>query len=122
MLCFDSTVFPGVAATMRASIVLFLAFCLSACNLPTNVALKRLDGLRAEQEACLSGNVVQFEDAALEPSKVGHFVALSCTYQTDKLTQYAVPYPDARERAAFRQDAELRATGHVMRGRGQIAQ
>lgn len=93
------------------------ALCLGACTLPTNVRLKRIDELRAAQTACLINNVPQFEDNASEPSKIGRFVAMSCTVETDKLVYYAVPHPTEQERQAFQNDAAQRAAGYVMRSR-----
>lgn len=91
----------------------------AACQLPTNVALQKIDQLRMQQNACLNENVSQFEDGTSEAGKVGYYVAMSCTVQTDKLVQYAVPYATPAERQAFQRDAALRATGNVLRARAQ---
>jgi hypothetical protein len=91
---------------------------LGACTLPTNVKIKKIDELRAAQTACLMNNVAQFEDSSSEASKIGRFVAMSCTVETEKLVYYAVPSPSAAERQAFFHDAEMRATGFVIRARG----
>jgi hypothetical protein len=90
---------------------------LGACTLPTNVKIKKIDELRAAQTACLHNNVAQFEDAASEASKIGRFVAMSCTVETEKLVFYAVPSPSAAERQAFTDDAVMRATGYVIKAR-----
>jgi hypothetical protein len=90
-----------------------------ACTSMTSVQLQKIDSLRAEQNACLSGNVPQFEDGTSEPARIGHFVAMSCTVETDKLLQYAVPYASSAERTAFQRDAAFRATGFVLRARAQ---
>jgi len=90
---------------------------LGACTLPTNVKIKKIDELRAAQTACLHNNVAQFEDNSSEPSKIGRFVAMSCTVETEKLVYYAVPSPTAAERQAFTDDAVMRATGFVIRAR-----
>lgn len=98
-------------ATAAASLML------GACTLPTNVKIKKIDELRAAQTACLINNVHQFEDSTSEPSKIGRFVAMSCSVETEKLVYYAVPSPTAEERQAFLHDAEMRATGFVIRAR-----
>lgn len=100
------------------SLLLLAPLCLGACQLPTNVATKRVDSLRAEQEACLKDNVAQFEDRAADAKRIGHFIAMSCTTQTDKLVQYAVPYATRREYQAFQDDAAARAAGYVRYARG----
>jgi hypothetical protein len=94
-----------------------VAPCLGACQLPTNVAIKRVDSLRAEQDACLKGNVAQFEDRASDAKQVGRYVAMSCSVQTEKLVQYAVPYATRREYEGFQADAVVRATGFVVTAR-----
>ncbi len=91
-----------------------VAPCLGACQLPTNVAIKRMDSLRGEQEACLKGNVAQFEDHASDAKQVGRYVAMSCSVQTEKLVQYAVPYATRQEYEAFQVDAVTRATSFVV--------
>ncbi len=92
--------------------------CLGACQLPTNVAIKHIDSLRAEQDACLKGNIPQFEDRASDANQVGRYVAMSCSTQTDKLVQYAVPYATRQEYEAFQRDAVHRAAGYVLTSRG----
>jgi hypothetical protein len=102
---------------MRVFVVVLGVLALGACSLPTNVALQKIDGLRATQNACLSGNVPRLDDGG-EPTTVGHNIAMACTAETDQLVQYAVPYATTGERAAFQRDAALRATGFVLRARG----
>jgi hypothetical protein len=91
-----------------------VAPCLGACQLPTNVAIKHVDSLRAEQDACLKGNVAQFDDRNSDVKQVGRYVAMSCSVQTDKLVQYAVPYASRQEYEAFQVDAAARAANFVV--------
>jgi hypothetical protein len=91
---------------------------LGACQLPTNVAIKRIDSLRAEQDACLKNNIAQFEDRGSDARRIGQYVAMSCSVQTEKLTQYAVPYATRQEYEAFQRDAYERATNYVTVSRG----
>jgi len=95
-----------------------IALCLGACTLPTNVMISKSDKLLAEQEACLTGNLAQFEDGTTPPEAVGRYVAMSCTHQTDKLIQHIIPNANTREIEALRSDAERRATLYVLRARG----
>ncbi len=99
------------------SVIALVAPCLGACQLPTNVALKRIDGLRLEQDNCLKGNVSQFDDQTSDSRQVGRYVAMSCSMQTEKLVQYAVPYATRQEYSAFQNDAVVRATGYVLNSR-----
>ena len=98
-------------------VLAFLAPCLGACQLPTNVATKRVDSLRSAQDTCLRENIVQFDDHTSDAHQVGRFVAMSCSIQTEKLVQYAVPYATRQEYAAFQNDAAVRATGYVVSSR-----
>jgi hypothetical protein len=91
---------------------------LGACQLPTNVAIKRVDALRAEQDACLKANVAQFDDPASDATQVGHYVAMSCSMQTEKLVQYAVPFATRKEYDSFQVDAAVRASSYVRAARG----
>lgn len=100
-------------------VLALVAPCVAACSLPTNVAIKRVDSLRAEQDACLKNNLSQFDDHGADAKKIGRFVAMSCTTQTDKLVQYAVPNASRREYQAFQDDAAARATGYVRSSRGE---
>jgi hypothetical protein len=94
---------------------------LGACQLPTNVAIKRVDSLWAVQDACLKANIAQFDDRASDAAQVGRYVAMSCSVQTEKLAQYAVPYVNRREYEAFQLDAERRAETYVRAARGTPA-
>jgi hypothetical protein len=94
---------------------------LGACQLPTNVAIKRVDSLRAEQDACLKGNIGQFDDHGADATQVGRYVAMSCSVQTEKLVQYAVPYATRQEYDAFQVDAARRAAAYVLSSRNTPA-
>ena len=100
------------------AVLTLAAPCLGACQLPTNVAIKRVDSLRSAQDACLKENIAQFDDHTSDARQVGRFVAMSCTVQTEKLVQYAVPYATRQEYAAFQNDAAARASGYVLSARG----
>ena len=71
-----------------------------------------------QQDNCLKGNVAQFDDQATDARQIGRYVAMSCSVQTEKLVQYAVPYATRQEYAAFQNDAVVRATGYVLSSRG----
>ena len=99
------------------AVLALVAPCLGACQLPTNVATKHVDSLRSAQDTCLRENIAQFDDRAADARQVGRYVAMSCSVQTEKLVQYAVPYATREEYAAFQNDAAVRATGYVLSSR-----
>ena len=100
------------------AVLALVAPCLGACQLPTNVATKRVDSLRQAQDSCLKENIAQFDDRTSDARQVGRFVAMSCSVQTEKLVQYAVPYATRQEYTAFQNDAAVRAAGYVVSSRG----
>ena len=100
------------------AVLALAAPCLGACQLPTNVAIKRVESLRSAQDSCLRENISQFDDRMSDARQVGRFVAMSCSVQTEKLVQYAVPYATRQEYTAFQNDAAVRATGYVLTSRG----
>ena len=100
------------------AVVALVAPCLGACQLPTNVATKRVESLRAAQDTCLRENIAQFDDRASDAQQVGRYVAMSCSVQTEKLVQYAVPYATRQEYSAFQNDAAARAAAYVLSSRG----
>jgi hypothetical protein len=91
---------------------------LGACQLATNVALKRSDSLWAEQNACLKANIAQFDSRASDAEQVGRQVAMSCSAQTEKLVRYVLPTANRRDYEAFEVDATQRSLAYVLASRG----
>ena len=77
----------------------------------------RIADLRDARNLCLIQNVPQFDDGASTPAKVGNYAAMSCSVQTTKLVEMAIPYPNQHERDAFQQEAARLATGYVLTAR-----
>lgn len=104
---------------MRIGLIL-LALSLVSCAIPAyenpNRAA-RVAKLRDARDLCLIQNVSQFDDGASTPAKVGNYVAMSCSVQTTKLVDEAIPYPSQHERNAFQQEAVRLATGYVLTAR-----
>ena len=94
---------------------------LGACTLPTNVALKDADGLRAAETTCLRTNVARLNSSVADPGKLAQDAAASCRDQTEKLASYAVPHVSPQERQAFEQDAVRRADVAVAQARNTAA-
>ena len=91
---------------------------LGACTLPTNVAIKKLDTLRAEQTSCLVRNAQQMDDRTSDPRQIARDIAAACSDATERLVAHAIARPNPQERRAFEQDAEVRAAGYVKLARG----
>jgi hypothetical protein len=86
---------------------------LGACTLPTNVAIKKLDSLRAEQTTCLVKNAQQMDDRTSDPNAIARDIAIACSEATERLVTHAITRPNPEERRAFQEEAELRAAGYV---------
>jgi len=105
---------------MRIGLILF-ALPLASCAVipsyddPKRVA--RIEGLREARDVCLVQNVRQFDDGISDAAKIGNAVAVSCSAETTKLVDLAIPDPSPHTRAAFQQQAAYRATGYVLTAR-----
>ena len=105
---------------MRIGLILLalpLVSCAAIPNYDDPKRVARIAELREERDLCLIQNVPQFDDGASTPAKVGNYVAMSCSVQTTKLVDLAIPYPSQQARSAFQQEAVRLATGYVLTAR-----
>jgi len=77
----------------------------------------RIESLREARDLCLIQNVPHFDDGRSDPAKIGGYVAMSCSNETTKLVDLAIPYPSRQARDAFQEEAARRATGYVLTAR-----
>lgn len=105
---------------MRIALIL-LALPLASCaaiptyNDPRRVA--KIEHLREVRNSCLIQSVPQFDDRSSDAAKVGAYVAMSCSVETGKLVELAIPHPSRHDRDAFQEEAVYRATGYVLTAR-----
>ncbi len=106
---------------MRLAAVLLVLPLVSACAVPPVYddakRMAKVERLQKDRDLCLVQNIPQFDDRASDPAKVGEYVAMSCSNETTKLVELAIPYPSRHDRDAFQQEAAFRATGYVMTAR-----
>ena len=105
---------------MRIAAVLLVLPLLASCAWPMYEDPKRVtkvDKLREQRDLCLIQNIPQFDDRSADAKKVGDYVAMSCSNETTKLVEMAIPYPSRHDRDTFQQEAVFRATGYVMTAR-----
>jgi hypothetical protein len=106
---------------MRIAVVLLVLPLLASCAAPPMYEdpkrVAKIDRLRADRDLCLVQNIPQFDDGRSAAAKVGDYVAMSCSNETSKLVELAIPYPSRHDRDAFQQEAAFRATGYVMTAR-----
>jgi len=74
----------------------------------------KVDRLRIQRDNCLLARAPQLDDRSSDIRGVARKVAASCADETDKLLALAIPYPDAKARDGFRQEAERRAADIVL--------
>ncbi len=102
---------------MRIGLMLLLLPLASCAAIPSYDDPKRvgrIEKLREARDPCLVKNVQAFDDGTSAASKIGNYVAMSCTVETGKLVELAIPRPDQRVRGAFQEEAVRRATGSVL--------
>jgi hypothetical protein len=105
---------------MRIGLILFalpLASCAAIPSYDDPKRVARIESLREARDLCLVRNVRQFDDGASDAAKIGNAVALSCSDETAKLVDLAIPNPSQHARDAFQQQAAFRATGYVLTAR-----
>jgi hypothetical protein len=106
---------------MRIATVLLVLPLLASCAWPQIYEdpkrVTKVDKLREQRDLCLIQNIPQFDDRSADAKKVGDYVAMSCSNETSKLVEMAIPYPSRHDRDAFQQEAVFRATGYVMTAR-----
>ena len=105
---------------MRIGLVL-LVLPLVSCAVPAVYEdpkrVAKVDRLREDLDSCLVQNIPQFDDGKSAAAKVGDYVAMSCSNETSKLVERAIPFPTRHDRDAFQQEAAFRATGYVLTAR-----
>jgi hypothetical protein len=102
---------------MRIGLILLLLPLASCAAIPVYDDPKRvgrIERLREARDLCLVKNVQAFDDGTSAASKIGNYVAMSCTVETGKLVELAIPRPDQHARSAFQEEAVRRATGYVL--------
>lgn len=109
---------PAALRSCLPLLAMVAIFSVGACTLPTNVAIKKLDTLRAEQTTCLISHARQMDDRASDPEQIAREVAAACNDATERLVAHAIAKPNPQERRAFEKDAEVRAAGYVKLARG----
>ena len=105
---------------MRIGFILLalpLVSCAAIPNYDDPKRVARIAELRDARDLCLIQNVPPFDDGASTPAKVGNYVAMSCSVQTTKLVELAIPDPSQQARNAFQQEATRLATGYVLTAR-----
>jgi hypothetical protein len=102
-----------------AAALLLLVLPIGACDsagpmYQTPLTVHRIDRLRVERDNCLLAHAAQLDDGTSDIRRVAREVALSCTAETTRMLEVAVPYADAKARDGFQDEATRRAADIVV--------
>lgn len=107
---------------MRAVVVL-LALPIAACGASAHYSdgrlMSRINKQYEVRDACLATNAAPYISSDSNATSIGQTVSLSCQAETDKLISLSNPTNDPNITAAIQRDSAFRATGIVLKARGQ---
>jgi hypothetical protein len=102
--------------------VLPLVLALGACNATPVYQDPRLAGKvdrqRIARDNCLLSHAPQLDNGGPDVRGIARSVAAACSDETEKLLALSVPYPDAKAREGYAQEAVRRAADIVVTFRG----
>lgn len=105
-------------------LVVVLPLLFSGCSANSHYSDPRLvstiNKTYEARDACLAKNAVPYVGGDTDASNIARAVSLSCQVETDKLISISNPTKDPAIAAAIRRDTEYRATGYVLKARGQV--
>lgn len=107
---------------MRTLIVVAL-LSLAACSVNQQYSepwtVKAVGKTYEARDACLQRQAAPFAVDTSDASSAGRTVSANCQAETDALIASSNPHRDPVVTAAIRQDTDFRATGYVLKARGQ---
>lgn len=107
---------------MRTLIVVAL-LSLAACSVNQQYSepwtVKAVGKTYEARDACLQRQAAPYAGDASDASSAGRAIGASCRAETDALIASSNPHNDPVVAAAIRQDSDFRATGYVLKARGQ---
>ena len=105
-------------------LVVVLMLSLGACSANSHYSDPRLvssiEKTYRARDACLAKNAVPYANGEADATNIARAVSLSCQAETDKLISLSNPTRDPAITAAIRRDTESRATGYVLKSRGEV--
>lgn len=105
-------------------LVVALLLQLTACSANSHYSLPwrvtQINDLYEARDACLARHAVPYAANETSASEIARAVSLSCQAETDKLIASSNPGNDPEVTSAIRRDTEFRATGYVLKARGEV--
>lgn len=71
------------------------------------------------RDACLAREAAPYVEGTSDAASIGRTVSSNCQAETNALIVSSNPHNDPAVTAAIRQDSDFRATGYVLKARGQ---
>jgi hypothetical protein len=71
------------------------------------------------RDACLQRQAVPYAGDSADASSIAQIISANCQAETEALIASSNPHKDPAVTAAIRQDSAFRATGYVLKARGQ---
>jgi hypothetical protein len=107
--------------TMIVVLTLPLAACSANAHYSDPRAMAKLNAVFEARDACLAKNAASAVTGDASASSVARAISASCQVETDRLISISNPYNDPEITAAIQKDTQFRATGYVLKARGQVA-
>lgn len=105
------------------TLILVALLSLAACSVNQQYSepwtVKAVDKTYEARDACLQRQAAPYAGDTSDASTVGQTISASCEAETNALIASSNPHNDPAVTAAIRQDSSFRATGYVLKARGQ---
>ena len=105
------------------TLILVALLSLAACSVNSQYSapwtVKAVDKTYEARDACLQRQAAPYAHDTSDPSAVAQAITASCEAETNALIASSNPHNDPAVTAAIRQDSSFRATGYVLKARGQ---
>ena len=105
------------------TLILVALLSLAACSVNSQYsapwAVKAVDKTYEARDACLQRQAAPYAGDTADASSIGRTISANCQAETDALIASSNPHRDPVVTAAIRQDSDFRATGYVLKARGQ---
>ncbi len=99
--------------------VLSLAACSANSQYSEPWTVKAVGKTYEARDACLQREAAPYATDTGDASSIGRTVSANCQAETNALNASSNPHNDPVVTAAIRQDSDFRATGFVLKARGQ---
>lgn len=107
---------------MRTLIVVAM-LSLAACSVNSQYSapwtVRAVDKTYEARDACLQRQVPPYASDMSDASSAGRTISANCQAETNALIASSNPHNDPVVTAAIRQDSDFRATGYILKARGQ---